>query len=226
MKERFASIGTAVCLMVLTGLLLVFALAIFPGTDATRWFFATSAVVISRLDAPAWVQAIAASIAIIAGAAGLYWQAGHQHRTNTARIEAEEVRRLHILWSALVDMRARLRASSWHELGPFQTDWDRVDEAVQLLREIPLFDVPDWRVAFSTRQAVDTYAVLRRAVPHPGNGLPPRQWWDTVYGLIDASAAHCLKAQKQIEQGILSRRGTVPIITIEFVGGSISSNED
>lgn len=68
MKERLVSIGTFLCVALLTALLLVHALAIFPGTPAMRWFFASSATVLSRLDAPAWVQAVGSILAIVAAA--------------------------------------------------------------------------------------------------------------------------------------------------------------
>lgn len=226
MKERFATVGTLVCLTVLTCLTLVFALAIFPGTDAIRWFFATCAVVISRLDAPAWVQAIAAAIAIVAGAVGLYWQAGQQHRLEAARITNEEVRRLRIMWSAVVDLRIRLKASTGLELGPFQTDWDRVDEAVRLLREVPLFEVPDWRVAFATTQALDSYAYLRRQVPFRGANMPSAQWYKTAYDLVDSARAHCLLAQQHIEEAIRLRRAEVPYINVDLAGGGSISSKD
>ena len=62
------------CLAVLTGLLLVHALAIFPGAPAIRWFFRSSAVVLGRLDAPAWVQAIFSVVAIFAAIGIALWQ--------------------------------------------------------------------------------------------------------------------------------------------------------
>lgn len=74
MKEKFLSWGTLLCLAVLTCLLLVHALAIFPGVPAMRWFFVTSAVVLGRLDAPAWVQAIFSIVAIFTAIGIAMWQ--------------------------------------------------------------------------------------------------------------------------------------------------------
>lgn len=74
MQKRFVSIGALVCLAVLTCLLLLYALAIFPGVPAIRWFFKTSAVVFGRLDAPAWVQAVGSVVAIFASGGIAWWQ--------------------------------------------------------------------------------------------------------------------------------------------------------
>ena len=206
-----AAVGAAVVLFIFFALTMTI-------TGQWHWF----------LDpvAASWVQAIVAIIAIFAAAAGLYWQAGKQHRVEAARVTAEEVRRLHIMWSAVFDLRARLKACTWHELGPFEVDWDRVDEAVALLRAIPLFEAPDWRVAFATRQAVDSYALLRRSVPYPHDTVPPKEWFQKAYELVETSIAHCLRAQKHIEEGLRSRKATVPVIELEFVGYTVSSNDE
>ena len=70
MKEKLIEVGTLLCVAVLTCLLLVHALAIFPGVPAIRWFLVTSAVVLGRLDAPAWVQAVGSVVAILVAVAG------------------------------------------------------------------------------------------------------------------------------------------------------------
>lgn len=74
MKERLLSWGALLCLFVLTCLMLGYALVIYPGGPAIRWFLATSAVVLGRLDAPAWVQAIGSVAAIVAAIAIASWQ--------------------------------------------------------------------------------------------------------------------------------------------------------
>lgn len=74
MKERLMSMGTLLCLAVLTCLLLVHGLAIFPGASAVQRFFASSAVVLGRLDAPAWVQAVGSVLAILVAVAVPMWQ--------------------------------------------------------------------------------------------------------------------------------------------------------
>lgn len=74
MKEKLVTVGTLVCLFVLTCLLLVHALAIFPGVPAIRWFFVTTAVAVGRLDAPAWVQAVGSIVAIFAAIGIAMWQ--------------------------------------------------------------------------------------------------------------------------------------------------------
>jgi hypothetical protein len=170
--------------------------------------------------AASWVQAIVATIAIVAGAAGLYWQAGQQHRFEAARLTAEEARRLTILFGAVFDLRTRLKRSTWHELGPFETDWQLADQAVDLLRGVPLLDVPDWRVAFAMRQAIDTYALLRRTVPYNGRNDPPKEWCESAYGLIKTAIAHAKQAQDHIEAAIRQRKALVPTITTAYMTSS------
>ncbi|WP_261803369.1 hypothetical protein [Variovorax sp. PAMC26660] len=97
MKEKFLSWGTLLCLAVLTCLLLVHALAIFPGVPAIRWFFVTCAVVLGRLDVPAWVQAVGSVAAIGAAIAIASWQrseertASHVRNLAAARVVAVSV---------------------------------------------------------------------------------------------------------------------------------------
>ncbi|SFQ41151.1 hypothetical protein [Variovorax sp. 770b2] len=74
MKEKLLSWGTLICLAVLTCLLLVQTLAIYPGVPAIRWFFATAAVAIARSDGPAWVQAVGSIVAIAAAIGIAMWQ--------------------------------------------------------------------------------------------------------------------------------------------------------
>lgn len=173
-------------------------------------------------NAAGWAQAFAATLAIVAGAYGLYWQAGNQRKSEVRREAAEEVRRLNILYGAVYDLRIRIKASTWHELGPFETDWERPDQAAKLLRTVPLLDVPDWRVAFAMRQAVDTYAMLRRTVPYRGKGDPHRVWTENAYRLIEAADAHVMQAQDHIRAAIEQRKAKAPIIA----AGHMSSEDD
>lgn len=175
--------------------------------------------------AASWVQAIVAMIAVIAGAVGLVWQAGENRRLEVVRVRVEESRRLGIVFGAVFDLRARLEASTWHELGPYQANWRRVDEAVELLRTIPLLDLPDWKVAFAIRQAVDSYAYLRRWVPHDGSSLPPPEWHTVAYQRVDDARAHASKALEHIRESLNTRRALVPTINMEFEGGTISSGK-
>ena len=80
MKEKLVTTGTLVCLVVLSSLLVTYALVIFPGVPAIRWFLVTSAVVLGRLDFPAWVQAVG-SVAAILVAVAVPW---HQRRQEVA----------------------------------------------------------------------------------------------------------------------------------------------
>lgn len=89
MKEKLIEVGTLLCVAVLTCLLLVHALAIFPGVPAIRWFLVTSAVVLGRLDAPAWVQAVGSVVAILVAVA-IPWQQ-RREEAKTARRTAVAV---------------------------------------------------------------------------------------------------------------------------------------
>ncbi|MDR6453936.1 hypothetical protein [Variovorax paradoxus] len=88
MKEKLTTVGTLACLVLLTCLLLVHALAIFPGGAAIRWFFVAFATMIARLDAPAWVQAIGSIVAILAAIGIAMWQRQSDHRKDREREHA------------------------------------------------------------------------------------------------------------------------------------------
>ncbi|MDN8617815.1 hypothetical protein [Variovorax ginsengisoli] len=149
MKERFATIGTLVCLTVLTGLTLVFALAIFPGTEAIRWFFVTSAMVLARLDAPAWVQAIG-SIAAIAGAVGtVMYQNAKQHARDrmAAREKDESIERMAVeianrLRQSAAEMHFRFGRMALNSL-PLQAI-KHLDELRRPLEEVPFWNSSDY----------------------------------------------------------------------------------
>ncbi|CAN7457505.1 hypothetical protein LJR099_003080 [Variovorax paradoxus] len=175
-----------------------------------------------------WAQAVGSVVAIAAGALAVWWQVHRQAVLQTAQLRAEEVRRLSIMLSAVFDLRARLKVSTWHELGPYQgkENWNRTDEAVELLRSIPLFEVPDWQVAFAVRQAVDTYALLRRTVPYEGVGDPTREWHNVAYELVETAVAHCAQTQRHIHDALVRRDAKVPVLAVEVAGGWISSNEE
>jgi hypothetical protein len=98
MKEKFLSWGTLLCLAVLTCLLLMHTLAIFPGVPAIRWFFVATAVAIARADGPAWVQAVGSIVAIVAAIGIAMWQ-----RHND---QAKEKRAVRARDKTIVDMTA------------------------------------------------------------------------------------------------------------------------
>lgn len=109
MKARLLSWGALICLIVLTGLLMVHALAIFPGITAIRWFLARSAAVIGRIDAPAWVQAVGSIVAIFAAIGIAMWQRrndrqhAHERALAAAAIAGVKVQTmLWPLWGALL----------------------------------------------------------------------------------------------------------------------------
>ncbi|WP_395351022.1 hypothetical protein [Variovorax sp. UC122_21] len=97
MKERLLSWGTLLCLVVLTCLLLVHALAIFPGVLAMRWFFVTTAAVLGRLDAPAWVQAVGSILAIVAAAFFVRYQHSLERQRDTENDKSARMRRYLVL---------------------------------------------------------------------------------------------------------------------------------
>ena len=175
-----------------------------------------------------WAQAVGSVLAIAAGAAAVWWQVQRQAGLQAAQIKAEEVRRLNIMWSAVFDLGARLQASTWHDLAPYQgkENWHRTDEAVALLRSVPLFELPDWEVAFALRQAVDTYALLRRTVPYEGVGDPTREWDNTASELVEAAVAHCAQAKRHIRDALERRNAKAPVLAVKVAGGWISSNEE
>ncbi|MDP9893230.1 hypothetical protein J2W32_001465 [Variovorax boronicumulans] len=156
MKEKLLGWGTLICLAVLTCLLLVHALAIFPGVSAIRWFFVTSALVLGRLDAPAWVQAVG-SISAIVGAA---WIAGWQASTSRRDAERRERRAntSKLLAIVLIFRRADLVVeNAWRALQGNATTWriaaDQVDLVQQALRALPVFEIPSATVVFEVQRA-------------------------------------------------------------------------
>jgi hypothetical protein len=151
MKEKLVTVGTLVCLFVLTCLLLVHALAIFPGVPAIRWFFVTSAVVLGRLDAPAWVQAIGSVGAILGAAAIAGWQARNarlqqvQSRKDDAIAKAAAVKGILRRVSIVINNAER-------NIEPNSTAVTLAIEQVELMqatiRRLPVFEIPTAELVF------------------------------------------------------------------------------
>lgn len=179
MKERFATIGTLVCLTVLTGLTLVFALAIFPGTEAIRWFFATSAMVISRLDAPAWVQAVGSILTIFFAWKGIAWQLRHaeESRIRDKREKDTALTRgcLHVLTDARRALSHTTGKMRRHIAGNHQSfGTERLEEMQHILRSLVAKDLPPRVVPFvliAQREVAYSMAALRAI----GGGRPVTQ---------------------------------------------------
>lgn len=151
MKEKLVSVGTLLCLAVLTCLLLVHALAIFPGVPAIRWFFVTSAIAIARLDAPAWVQAIGSIGAILAATAIAGWQA------RNARLQQDKARRDDAIAKAAA-IKGILRRvnivvnNAERNIEPNSTMVPLAIEQVELvqatIRRLPVFEIPTAELVF------------------------------------------------------------------------------
>lgn len=153
MKERFASIGTLLCLAVLSCLTLGYALAIFPGVAAIRWFFKISAVVFLRLDAPSWVQAVGSILAIVAASGGIAWQIRHSEAMRSREKHEKDVALargcLHVVRDArravshtTKKMRDALRGQ------PMRFDAERLEEVQYILRALIAKDLPSQVVPF------------------------------------------------------------------------------
>jgi len=155
MKQRLQSWGTLLCLFVLTCLLLIHTLAVFPGVPAIRWFFVTSALVLGRLDAPAWVQALGSILAIVAAGCIAGWQSFSARKDADRRqIKSDTNKALAILY---ILRRADLVvANAWRALATqevaLRIALDQVGLVQQALRALPVFEIPTGRLVFEVQR--------------------------------------------------------------------------
>lgn len=153
MKERFVSTGAFLCLAVLTCLLLMYALAIFPGIPGIRWFFKTSVAVLGRLDAPAWVQAVGSVVAIFASGGIAWWQL---RATNASARVAARQKALVMVEAVGTLIRAHLNELEsfsalleYHDYLATRDRMERLDPNAlfatteRAAQSIPLHDLPD-----------------------------------------------------------------------------------
>jgi hypothetical protein len=151
MKEKLVTAGTLVCLVVLLCLLLMYALAIFPGVPAIRWFFVTSAIVLGRLDAPAWVQAVGSIVAIAAAGGTAIWQTSAARREATARERKAATERAMAIFYILrrAELVAKNAQRALHSRGPtVELAADQVEFVQESLRSLPVFEIPSAKLVF------------------------------------------------------------------------------
>lgn len=175
MKEKLLSWSTLLCLAVLTCLFLVSALSIYPGVDAMRWFFRTSAVVLSRLDAPAWAQAGTAAGAIVAGAVAVVWQQRQQLQAS----RMDQIRRLKILSGALFNCRVIIEyLQHGIELAGVPADTEIADLRSQLegLQRMPPFDYPSWPAFHAVETATRTFRMHEESILKASRILSTATW--------------------------------------------------
>ncbi|MBB4225177.1 hypothetical protein [Variovorax guangxiensis] len=167
MKEKIVSVGTLLCLLVLTCLLLIHALAIFPGIASIRWFFTAVSAVLGRLDAPAWVQAIGSIGAILAAAAIAGWQA------RSARIQQQRSRREDTAARAAalreIVRRAIIAINNADRLiqpGPISVALaiDQAELVQEAIRKIPVFEIPTPQLVFLIHRVDRDLHLLKQAL--------------------------------------------------------------
>lgn len=186
MKERLLSWGTLLCLVVLTCLLLVHTLAIYPGEAAVRWFFVTAAVAIARSDGPSWVQAVGSIVAIAAAIWIAMWQRRQDHAKEKRAARARDrtivdmtadsmqiFERVRELESALTPDRETNKVSEQAEAsfvrykisGPAHLDHDlfAVRAYIDALQRVAVVDLDD---ASASRALIATLFGLQTLVGH------------------------------------------------------------
>jgi hypothetical protein len=219
MKERFATIGTLVCLTILIALLLVYALAIFPGTEAIRWFFATSAVVVSRLDAPAWMQAIGSLAAVFGAAGGIWWQVRRQaHLQKIAKIE-DEVRLLKIVGMFVFDARAKLREMEERVMPHRRLDWTSIEAPVASIRAVPVDRYPEEGAAFAVASALLSYNFMRDDYARLGTSEGTLEEAAAINRSRSQTVVSFFQAEQAIDLALRSRGSQLVTMQVLFEHG-------
>ena len=179
------------------------------------WFQTGSAMCMPRSEWSGWAQAAAALLAIVAGFAGLFFQAWNQRRTEVERLVAEDMRRMGILAGAVVTMRVRLEQNPDRDLRLRQSEWGAVDEAVALIRTVPLLNIPNWRVAFAINQSVDSFKGLNVEANFIGKGYPSDAWFDNGHKLLCDTINYLKEAERQIGAFAFERNVENPVTAIQ-----------
>ncbi|WP_447746877.1 hypothetical protein [Variovorax boronicumulans] len=175
--DKFAAVGTFVGIAVLALMLLIHALAVFPGVSAIRWFFQGTATVLGRLDAPAWVQAIGSILAIVAAGAIAGWQARESRleaRRNRKRSDTDRALAVsYLLRRAILVVENTQNAIGSKSRGSMNLAREQVEMVQQALRALPVFEIPSPRLVFDLQRVDrDLLYVLRLLAeviePEPG----------------------------------------------------------
>lgn len=169
-------------------------LAIWPGLGAVaEWLQSPTAA--------NWTQAVVSAVAVIAGAAAIYWQVGAQERQRKAEKFASEIQILQTLFFALFHVRIRLvflrqvmRAGHAEAL-----ERECVRLAFQRIHELNLLNVPSWIAA----HAIMETRIVSEQLAAPGIFSERMKALDNAF---DAVVSHAHNLRIEIE----ARGGTVP----------------
>lgn len=219
MKAKLLSGGTLICLAVLACLFLVNALSIYPGVDAMRWFFRTSAVVLSRLDAPAWAQAGTAAVAIAAGAIAVVWQ----QRQQADAMRMDQIRRLKILSGALFNCRVIVEyLQHGIELAGVPADGELADLRSQLdgLQRLAPFDYPNWPAFHAVESATRTFRMHEASILSASRVLSTRSW-DERTRLLEKVHYAFREAERMVGDFVLDLKGELTHARYEFANGHV-----
>lgn len=165
-------------------------------------------------ECASWVQAIAATVAVAAGAYGLYWQAGQQRRT----VRDQEVGKLMVLASGLFFCIAFTKeAIRDGEAGqPYVDALGRLRSQIDLLASVPPLEIPDWSVAVAVARAVHAF---RQAAEHTQRAAKT-EWPDTAAAnfrsdvpWLNMALEYFEAGESTVGQALVERGAAVPKLT-------------
>ena len=125
-----------------------------------------------RSEWSGWVQAIGSILAILAGVVVVWWQLHHQRIEQKKQRNAEEIRRLHIIWSQV--HRARIVLAYLKKTAPNPATAPDIGmpmrHAVASLKSFDLLQAPDPKVANAIVLAIQAFDDLENIGLPAGKG--------------------------------------------------------
>lgn len=168
-------------------------------------------------------QAVSSVIAIVAGAAAIYWQVGRQRAAARDSETAEQLRRLALLSGSIFWCRvscATLQDASASGL-PVASEVAELKLQCEALRAIPVLEMPDWRSGYAVAQAVQAFVAHECKLRPEDDSLSERLRDDRVkWSTVIAQRFDF--AEEQIERAMEVLGGALPGIsytTTSIMGG-------
>lgn len=109
-----------------------------------------------------WAQAIVSTIAVVAAAAGIWWQIKHQSKLQREQVTKGEVLLLKIVGQFVFEVRAKLRMIEEEELPARHGNWTAIESPIESIGAVSFDRYPDERAAFATSKALLSYRFMRR----------------------------------------------------------------
>lgn len=167
-----------------------------------------------------WAQAIVSTIAVVAAAAGIWWQIKHQSKLQREQATKGEVLLLKIVGQFVFEVRAKLRMIEEEDLPARHGNWTAIESPIESIEAVSFDRYPDERAAFATSKALLSYRFMRAAYAKRGSALGTADQSADIDESRRYAVSQFLLSEQAIEAALVARASKLPLMRIGFEDGS------